>query len=111
MEFHKTSIEQCELARGIEGEFGTDKALSYLSGEKFLNYIEAADQHAEFRAELPAFVAEIKTIFERWQLAEYLEKAWVTETFRRNRLRGRRSPEIEEARQEDIRYGIVICFS
>ena len=104
MEFHKTWIEQCESARGIEGEFGTDKALSYLSGEKFLNYIEAADQHAEFRAELPAFVAEIKTIFERWQLAEYLEKAWVTEPFDETVYEGEDRQEIEEARQEDIRY-------
>ena len=32
---------------------------------------------ADFRAELPAFVAKIKTIFEPWQLAEYLEKASV----------------------------------
>ncbi len=34
-----------------------------------------------FRAEIPAFVAEIKTIFERWQLAPCLEKARVTGPF------------------------------
>ena len=33
------------------------------------------------RAQIPDFVAEIKTIFERWQLAEYLEKARQTEPF------------------------------
>ncbi len=27
----------------IEDEFGTDKALEYLIGEKFLNYLEAAE--------------------------------------------------------------------
>ena len=37
MEFHKIWIEQCEAARGIENEFGTDKALDYLIGEKFLS--------------------------------------------------------------------------
>ena len=34
-----------------------------------------------FGPRLPAFVAEIKTIFEPWQLAEYLEKAGWTEPF------------------------------
>jgi hypothetical protein len=56
-------------------------ALAYLIGEKFIDFLEAADDDAEVRAELPAFVAEIKTIFERWQLAEYLEKARQTEPF------------------------------
>ncbi len=41
-EFHKIWIEQCEAARGIEDEFGTQQALDYLVGEKFLNYLEAA---------------------------------------------------------------------
>jgi len=78
---HKIWIEQCEAARGVEAEFGMPKALKYLIGEKFLNYIEAADEDAAFRAELPAFVAEIKDIFETWQLAEYLETARQTERF------------------------------
>ena len=77
----KIWIEQCEAARAIEVEFGVPKALAYLIGEKFLNFLEAADDDAEFRAELPAFVAEIKTIFERFQLAEYLEAARQTEPF------------------------------
>jgi hypothetical protein len=69
MNLHKIWIEQCEAARGIEDEFGTQQALSYL-GEKFLNYLDAAERDADFRAEIPAFTAEIKSIFERWQLAE-----------------------------------------
>jgi len=77
----KIWIEQCEAAIAIEVEFGTDKALAYLIGEKFINFLEAADTDAEFRAELPAFVEEIKQIFERWQLAEYLETARQTEPF------------------------------
>jgi hypothetical protein len=79
MQLHRIWIEQCEAARGIEGEFGTVNALTYLVGEKFLNYLQAAETDAEFRAELAAFVAEIKTIFEPWQLAEYLAKAGWTE--------------------------------
>jgi len=74
-------IEQCGAAWEIEDGFGTQRALSYLIGDKFLNFLEAADDDSEFRAELPAFVAKIKTIFERWQLAEYLEKARQTEPF------------------------------
>src|SRR6267142_2072189 len=81
MQLHKIWIEQCEAARGIEDEFGTQNSLAYLVGEKFLNYLQAAEKDAEFRAEIPAFVAEIKAIFEQWQLAEYLEKAGWTEPF------------------------------
>jgi hypothetical protein len=74
-------LEQCESARGIEAEFGVQQALSYLVGEKFLDFLEATDQDATLRADLPAFVAEIKSIFEAWQLAEYLETASETEPF------------------------------
>jgi hypothetical protein len=81
MEPCKIWIEKCEAARMIEDEFGTDKALSYLIGEKFLDYLEAAERLPDFRAEIPAFVAEIKTIFEPWQLAEYLETARQSEPF------------------------------
>lgn len=77
----KIWIEQCEAARGIEDEFGTQKALAYLVAEKFLNYLEAAENDAELRAEIPAYVAEIKTIFEPWQLFECLATARQTEPF------------------------------
>jgi hypothetical protein len=49
--------------------------------EKFLNYLEAAESDPTFRADVPAFVAEIKRIFEPWQLAECLEQARQTEPF------------------------------
>jgi hypothetical protein len=104
MDFCKIWIEQCEATRSIEGEFGTDKALEYLIGEKFLNFLEAAETHADFRAEIPAFVAEIKTIFERWQLAEYLEKARRRVPFDPSLYDEDDDPEeIEMDRQEDIR--------
>ena len=80
MNLHKIWIEQCEAARGVEAEFGTQQALTYL-GEKFLNYLDAAERDADFRAEIPAFVAEIKDIFEPWQLVEYLDKARQREPF------------------------------
>ena len=77
----KIWIEQCEAARGIEDECGTKTALAYLVGEKFLNFLEAAEEDTTFQAELPAFVAEIKSLFEPWQIAECLEKTRQTEPF------------------------------
>ena len=56
----KIWVEQCEAARGIEDECGTQTALAYLVGEKFLNFLETAEKDTAFQAELPAFVAEIK---------------------------------------------------
>jgi hypothetical protein len=74
-------IKHCKAAREIEAEFGTQKALAYLIGEKFINYLEAAEEDAEFRAEIPEFVSEIRMIFELWQMAEYLEVARQTGPF------------------------------
>ena len=81
MQLHRIWIEQCDAARNIEDGLGRQKALEYLVGEKFLNFLEAAEKDVDFRAEIPAFVAEIKSIFEPWQLAQYLETARQTEPF------------------------------
>jgi hypothetical protein len=69
---HEVLADWCEAARGVEGEYGTEKAMGYLIGEKFLNFLEVAEMDREWRQAIPAFVAEIKSIFEAWQLAEYL---------------------------------------
>ena len=96
--------EQCDATRGIEDQFGTESALSYLIGEKFLNFLDAAETHADFRAEIPAFVAEIKSIFELWQLIEYLERARQTKPFDASLYEEDDDPEeMEMDRQEDIR--------
>jgi len=100
---HKIWIEQCDAARDIEGEFGTQKALDYLVGEKFINFLEASDENAEFRAEIPAFVAEIKTIFERWQLSQYLEAARQSEPFDPDDYEGVDSDVVEMERQSELR--------
>ncbi len=94
-------IDQCEAARGIEDEFGTPQTLGYLIGEKFINFLEASETDADFRGEIPAFVAEIKSIFEQWQLAEYLEKAWQTEPFDSDDYDDAEEAEIE--RQSELR--------
>jgi len=105
-ESHKIWIEQCEATRGIEGEFGTQKALAYLVGEKFLNFLEAAETDTNFRAEIPAFVTEIKDIFESWQLAQFLETARETEPFDPRLFDGddeTDAEEVEDMRRNDIR--------
>ena len=103
MNLCKIWIEQCEAARGIEDEFGTQKALAYLVGEKFLNYLEAAETDSTFQAELPAFVAEIKHLFEPWQLAECLEKARQTEPFDPAIYEDAEPEDIEMERKADLR--------
>lgn len=64
--------EQCDATTGIRNTFGTQPALNYLIGEKFLDFIEAAEKDEDFRSELPAFAARIKTLFDQEQLAAYL---------------------------------------
>jgi hypothetical protein len=106
MKPHNFWIEQCEAAENTEGEFGTQQALDYLVGGKFLNFLEAAECDSNFRAEIPAFVAKIKTIFEPWQLAQYLETARETEPFDPSLFDGddETTPdEVEEMRRDDIR--------
>jgi hypothetical protein len=105
-EFHKSWIEQCEAAREVEGGFGRQKALDYLIGEKFLNFLEAAETDTDFRDEIPAFVSVIKTIFEHWQLAQYLETARETEPFDPRLFDDddETDPEeVEDMRKDDIR--------
>ena len=103
MELCKIWVEQCEAARRIEDEFGTDKALAYLVGEKFLNFLEAAETDPDFRAEIPSFAAEVMAIFERWQLAEYLETARQTEPFDPGIYEDEDPEDIEMHRQENVR--------
>jgi hypothetical protein len=96
--------EQCNAARRIEDDFGVRNALDYLVGEKFLNFLEVAETRPAFRAEVPAFAAEVRTIFETWQLAEYLETARQTEPFDPTLYEEDEDPEeVEDAWQEDLR--------
>ena len=109
MEPCETWIEQCEATKQIEAEFGTQNALDYLIGEKFLNFLQAAETDAEFRAEIPAFVGGIKTIFETWQLAAYLETARESEPFDPNLYNDVGEDEdidpefVEDERQDELR--------
>jgi hypothetical protein len=69
---HEIIGEWCEATRGVEEGFGTKKAMGYLIGEKFLNFLEVAETDREWRQAIPDFVAEIKAMFERKQLSKFL---------------------------------------
>jgi hypothetical protein len=71
--YHKIWIDQCEAVGQIEAEYGIEKAIGYLIGEKLLNFLEVAETKPEWRAEVPHFIAKIKDIFEPWQIAEFFE--------------------------------------
>jgi hypothetical protein len=73
--------------------------------EKFISFLEAAEDDADFRAEIPAFAAEIKTIFEGWQLAQCLESARESEPFNAADYEeeGDDPEDIEMERKSDIR--------
>lgn len=66
--------EQCDAARSIRARFGTEKALGYLLGEKLLAFLPVSDRDPMLAVELPEFVAEIKTVFEPWEMREYLTR-------------------------------------
>ena len=64
---------KCDAARNVLDDFGPEKAMGYLIGEKFLNFLEVAEANAGWRQAIPAFVTEIKEMFDPWLLAEYLD--------------------------------------
>jgi hypothetical protein len=78
VKFEKVWVKQCRATRRIKKQFGVKSALDYLLGEKLLNFAEAADDRAEFAAELPRFQAEVWNVFNPYELAGYLTtlKPW-----------------------------------
>ena len=72
-EFHKIWIDQCEAAEQTQADYGTEKALGYLIGEKLLNFLEVAETKPEWQAEVPHFISKIKELFPSWQIAEFFE--------------------------------------
>jgi hypothetical protein len=73
IEFHKIWIEQCEATEGIRDQFGLQRALDYLIGEKLFSFVHAAERTPEFEAELPHFVAEIRRMFTAQEICSYLD--------------------------------------
>jgi hypothetical protein len=60
MKPHQIWLEQCEAAREVAAEFGLDQALACVVGEKFIDFVSAAETEKEFREELPAFAVEMQ---------------------------------------------------
>lgn len=73
-EFHKIWVDQCDAARDIRKAFGLEKALGYLIGEKFLNFLRVADQDPAFAGEVLEFIEEIRQIFDQTEIRAYLDE-------------------------------------
>lgn len=73
VDIQKIWIEQCQAAQGIREDFGVEKALGYIIGEKLANFVRMAEEDLEYSKELPNFIAEIKRIFAQIEIAEYLD--------------------------------------
>jgi hypothetical protein len=65
-------LEQCDAARRIREHFGTDRALAYIVGQKFLGTVMRDGVDA---AMIRDFAAEVRTIFLPTELREYFRKA------------------------------------
>ena len=74
IEPHKRWVEQCKAAQNIADEFGTDKAMGYLIGEKLLNFLDVAEKRLEWRAELPTFLDTIKELFDESEIADFFSE-------------------------------------
>ena len=72
IEHHKIRIDQCVATEDIHESFGLENALDYLIGEKLFTFLMASEQDAQFAAEVPAFVDEIRRIFTTAEIREYL---------------------------------------
>src|SRR5258708_30629691 len=73
IECHKIWIDQCAATEDIRESFGLKDALDYLIGEKLFTFLMASEQDAEFAAEVPAFVDEIRRIFMPEEIRTYLD--------------------------------------
>lgn len=69
--FEKIWIKQCAAARRIKAEYGVEKAVGYLIGEKLLAFMHEAERSPEFARETKPFVTEVKTIFTPDELTHY----------------------------------------
>jgi hypothetical protein len=104
MEHHKNWIEECDAARDFEYRFGTERAVRYLVREKFLSFLAAAEKDLRFQAEIPAFVAEIRTIFKPGHIKDCLNTARQSDPYDPNIYEDEEDPElIEQARINDLR--------
>jgi hypothetical protein len=103
MDFHKQWIEQCEAAEKIEADFGIEKALGYLIGEKLMTHLEIAEKNPLFEQEILPFCAKIKELFEQWRIAKYLNDVKRTGPFGHTMS----DDEYEDVGQQMEEYNVV----
>jgi hypothetical protein len=72
-EFHKIWIEQCAAAEDIRETFGLENALDYVIAEKLFTFLMVSERDPAFAIEVPEFVAEIRRLFSRAEINEYLD--------------------------------------
>jgi hypothetical protein len=60
-EYSDIWIEECAAARDIRDAWGTNKALGYLIGDKFLNYLRASDMSSDWREKIPLFTTHLRS--------------------------------------------------
>lgn len=60
--------EQFDATAAIRERHGEKAALDYLVGEKLLHFTTASREHPVFAAQLPAFVARVRRMFEREEM-------------------------------------------
>ena len=73
VEYYKIWEEQVEAAKNISEEFGLQKALGYLIGEKFLDFLKDAEKDQNLKNELSDFIHAIKKNFDVFELKQYFE--------------------------------------
>src|SRR5215471_19248837 len=71
--FQEIWKDQCKAAEVITARHGKVEALDYLIGEKLDEYTRTAATRPEFARELPRFLAEVRHIFSRYDIAAYFE--------------------------------------
>ena len=63
--------KQCTAARRLKVGLGSEVAVTYLLGDKLPRFLAAAQENPEVAADVPAFVAEATSIFERHEIDEH----------------------------------------
>ena len=65
--------QQCDAARSIRERFGSERALDYVLGQKFIARLQHADRDHDVAAELPGFASEIRSLFTPSEIRAYLD--------------------------------------
>ena len=90
---HIVNVQRTDNSTQVEA------AVAETGRELLTMSLDVAETDEAFREEIPAFVAEIRDIFERWQLAAYLDIARQTERFDPRNYDDPKEAEIERRRE------------